>query len=255
MKPNIATRRQLHKAPAFLLLMLLLPTSVKATEIIMICYPDGVVLAADSLRVDSNGAPVSRNACKIHQAGRVWWSAAGLTGGGDTGFSLEELFATSAPKNSDTKSLLDVVGTRITDALQRDVLGLKQSHPDRYRLIIKNGAVVLTLFATQAIGNRFDSSRKDFAIIDDRVVPQPSSSSDPTNRRIQLLMEKQPEVDRYIETNPDVWNAPAEQFVDRLMNVAIAADPDTIGPPVSILLIIKDGARWVRQNSCEAVNK
>jgi hypothetical protein len=239
------------KRSVLLALCLLIPVTCAATEVIIIAYQDRIFLAADSLRVEANGVPVPRAVCKVHSAGRVWWSAEGITADDQTGFSVSKFFDADTDVLT-TEQVLDSIGPRIKVPLQKEVLKLRREHPDQYEKIMSQGAMILTLFAGRVSARGPQASMKAFKVVENQIVPQPTTNI-ATDPRIHLMMSKNPDVDRYIASNPDIWNDSPENFVGRLMNVAIAADPKSVGPPVTIVLVTKDSAKWLRQNSCESM--
>ena len=67
-----------------LALFLLLPGEVFGTQIVVVVAPDFVVIAADSLVTQTGGRPPFKK-CKIRHTGKLFWSAAGVTGDAFTG--------------------------------------------------------------------------------------------------------------------------------------------------------------------------
>jgi hypothetical protein len=67
-----------------LALFLLLPGEVFGTQIVVVVAPAFVVIAADSLVTQTGGRPPFKK-CKIRHTGKLFWSAAGVTGDAFTG--------------------------------------------------------------------------------------------------------------------------------------------------------------------------
>jgi hypothetical protein len=252
LKNRTTTWRESHKTSAILLFIcLLFPATSMATEVIMIISRNLVVLAADSLQVRRGGKV--ETVCKIHQTGHFWWVAGGIASDEDTGFDVTEFFTAVAKEGLDTSHTLDAIGCRIKGSLQKELPVLKQQQPDFYKKVIDTGEGPVVIFAARIAGNQFEAFMKGFKLINGKIVPQPSSTC-PPNEPQCVLGAKIPEVDRYIASHPDIWTTDTiENVIDHLMNIAMAAEPKEVGPPVSILFILKNGPKWIRQNNCEAI--
>lgn len=177
-----------------------------------------------------------------------------MTSDDKTGFSVAEFFASLDTEGLDTNQVLSAISNRIKDPLKREVRTFRRGNPDEYEKLMRDGPVFLTIYVTRVSANRVEGSSKAFKLSDDEIVPEPTISVDSTDPRIHVLMTKRPEVDKYIGTHPDIWNDTPEKFIDRLMNVVTATHPDTVGPPFTIVIVTKDGPKWLRQDSCAPTN-
>lgn len=257
LKSSTTARCESHKAPAALIAIGLLfsflyPSGCMATEVIVIVLKDGILFAADSLEL-SRGGSVEGSVCKIRQTGAVWWAVAGIAKDTDTSFYPATFFTAAINDRLNTRQILNRVSLKIKAPLQKEIPVIKKQFPDYY----KRGSG-MTLFAARMRGTLVDGSMKDLNIVGDKIVPGTTKTYFSTRQKPTvggMFYVKIPEIDRYIETHPELHVIGPLDIIDRLMGVAITAHPDLVAPPVSILRITKDGPQWLRQNNCPNIQK
>ncbi|HEY6008685.1 MAG TPA: hypothetical protein VIU40_10220 [Geobacteraceae bacterium] len=70
-----------------------------------------------------------------------------------------------------------------------------------------------------------------------------------------LILGEDAAIDAYLAKNPGFWMGGFAEGVRRLIEVEIAARPDVVGPPVTLLRITGDGARWLKEGAALAGGK
>lgn len=220
----------------------------RGTEIILVVSANGIILAADSKIVSPEKPP--RTACKITQldAENFFWADAGLDSHPATGFSVANFFPKHARKNN-TAQTLDEIGVKILAPLQKELPLLQAEAPQFYSEVIKNG-YILSLFAVRTNGEKIVGYVKDFRVEKGLVISLPAHSCTPAKGgNLCILLTKSPETIAIANT-PNLFSGDGILGIDKIMNTAIKADPEYVGPPISILFLTTNGGTWLRQGLC-----
>jgi len=243
-----------HKLPTlFLSVFVLLGCEIAhGTQIITVVTRDRVVLAADSLSTRSENSSFTN--CKIHHTAQFYWADAGLDSDTTTGYSVERLFQQGIAE--DAPRTLDRVGSLVIPALEKELPILKKQRPDFYEGVMKGGAI-LDLTAVRLSDNGIEAYEKAFYFVRTQELgrkhitgDRPTTCSLAPGQQACMLVTNQPQIVAYVGSHPDIWNGDIIGAIDRLMQVAQHANPQNIGPPISILAITRQGPRWLRQNNC-----
>lgn len=222
------------------------------TQIIVIVTDDWVALAADSRIVSPGTSPSTK--CKIRQTGRFLWAAARLDYDKITRFSVDDYFSNVERERLTASQLLESIGEKILPALKKELPVVERQAPDFYAKLVHNKGEILSLFVVDLNGERIEAYGKDFQVIGGDVVPQRSHTCTPEKLKPCLMLTNTPEVADYYRKHPEVRGGDLISAIDRLMEVAQAADPENIGPPFSILVVTKERTAWLRQNDCQNVH-
>ena len=245
--PNVVSRwAKPHKLPTRPVLLLLFLNfffccHLRGTEIIVIIAADRVTLATDGLQ-RFHGRP--QVGCKINQTGSVFWAAAGHVQDTGTGFNVKTFVDAAVKKQFRLQQMLDDIGVRIVPALQKELIFVKKEDPWVYQKY-KTGGFILTLFAIRETGIGVETYVKGFPLVNDVV------SANPAVTDYGIVTTYNPTLDRYIKThNSEVFGVDDVQAIDRMMAVARSDDPESVGPPISILRVAPNSTHWLRQNNC-----
>lgn len=221
--------------------------SAKGTQVIMHVSRGRIIIAADSLmRHEGTSETLG---CKIEQANGMFWASAGLDGHVATGYSVKRLIDTAAANRSSIRAILDVAGERLVPSLQKELPRIKRELPWFYQGIMQGGTI-LSVFAARETKVGLEGYAKEFRVSADRVTTEPARTCDRTSGC--LLYSGRPELTQYLHAHPLVWQGDDRDVlaIERMMEVAIKAAPETIGPPISILQIAPNNTHWLRQNNC-----
>ena len=139
-----------------LTVLLLATVNTSATQIIILGMNPAFYVAADSLVAVPGSTPIQE--CKIHQTGKIIWTAGGLDLDKKTGFSVRDYFRKNGGMGR-AEETLDSISQKIIPALQKELPVLKRIAPDFYARIITRGAI-LTLYAVGIFDHRVEAVRR-----------------------------------------------------------------------------------------------
>ncbi len=246
-----------HKFPLALATTLFLCLPTPCTEVAMIVWKNHVVMAADSLWRTPTGYVTK---CKISHFGRFFWVGLGTAGNPSIRFDLNDIVIRSARKNLGTRETLEDAASALTGPLSKTFFMVKKraesgSIPDArdYRELVKAGEI-LTL---HLVGQEFSSLsffKITFMINGQQIRKGPIVGCDFVEIQC-VVIGGSPEAEAYLHSLHSDRSAHIVEDIDAMMQLGMRAQPDKIGPPVSILDIWPDHATWVRQNDCQDVKQ
>lgn len=242
-----------------LALMLLLVGRAAATTIVAVKTPNEIVIGADSKVTDTFGNAFANQACKIVQAGNLFFAYEGLARDRRTGFDIAKIAAQSLQlkPNATAVEKVSIFTGFVTSQLFAELLSLKQHDPETYREKIEGGQTFLKILVAGFEGNRpllfvrqfraVSLSRGTIGVI---VVPD-DCLSDCAGYPVIRSLGETAAIDGLPEETPGFWENGIVEGVRRLIETEIAARSEYVGPPVDILRIDKTGARWIqRKQAC-----
>lgn len=238
-----------YKSPLIIVVALLL-SSAHGTENIIVVEKNGAVIATDSLFY---AAPLpAYQGCKIHQIGRLFWTLNGFFANQDIGFNLRDAVTRSAKQGFSARMMLNDLASTILKPLQEEMDYNRKTNPELYKRTIKAG-VMLTIYVISQERGALGYYRKDFPIVNERVI-EGKIRACPHEGRNCVVIDGPHEVHVYATAHPEMWTPKGFiDGIDTLMRLGADAEPDGIGPPVSILEIHPHSAKWLRQNDCEDI--
>lgn len=247
----------LHLAIILVATTCMLATSADATIVVSITTDKEHVIGADSklVQVDVDGTitPTGRPVCKIHGlGGRIFWAAAGLYAAPDSNFDVARLIAQAYQPSDSGLSL----ATRIQEPIRDELLAAleqRRSLPG-YREDVDRIVLELAVYGFAAKGTPTLDRRKF------RVSADPSQVSIAVGRQgceqcgrryVVVYMGAAMVIDEFLRAHPNyisetVREIGAVGFVRRMIRMAVVASRNDCGPPIDILRLTPQGARWVQ---------
>jgi hypothetical protein len=237
-----------------LLGVFILPPDARATTIVAVRTPDSVLLGTDSKMTAADGAAVAGQ-CKIATANGVYWAVANLKKDEEHNFDLDEI-AAAAMRGPGSVAARIAGFERAVPPKLAEVLNdtpddvVKEFHENQPSIDIvfaglEDGVPYIHRRYFEArIQRKTDDSRKGIFV---RTV-RPKCSSDPgcltaIGSRRTVAGER--------ARNPAMLSSMgAAQSIRHLIDTEIAAFPDVVGPPISVLEIDKGGSRWISRGVC-----
>ncbi len=65
-------------------------------------------------------------------------------------------------------------------------------------------------------------------------------------------MGKHEAIDRDLPKKPGIWKNDPVEVVRELLQIEVASEPETVGPPIDILRITQRGSEWIQEKEiCE----
>lgn len=220
---------------------------------------DRVILAADSKATHSNGE--TSNVCKVRMEGNVYYAAAGLFSYEQTGFYLPELIHQASEAMKEPKSLFqlqmnldETVNTALAKARDSVEESLKRNPNLNYGETIivgfDHGKVRLIHSLSDISESHLETNQRgiqSFAFqTSEEVLPDDS----PIPARAVVAGEKMA-IFSYVAQHPEWVNTDPVQAARKFLELEIDDCPGTVGGPISIVAIEKDGsATWIERGVC-----
>ncbi len=232
-----------------------LPAS--ATSVVCIRSPDAVIFAADSMLAvrgaDNPGKP--RKECKIIQAGRLFFSMTGFVMDPARRYDAARIVAEATKGTADFAGATAAIAAAVKAGLKDEVIELRAEAPDLYDRFIKGQSRTLRVLLagyeegtprTVLLGfSQTVSQSGELAVgVEQEACP---GECDPKGLTMLVLGDRRP-VDVYLKSGKADWRSP-EKAAEILVEQVIAAHTPDVGPPVDVLRIDKEGARWIEKKA------
>ena len=271
--PLLPPLPRVNRAARYLLPLLLVVLSALpayGSSLIVMRNNAEMVIGTDSKRLrtareDLNDAR-SELACKIIRADNIFITTAGLTGIAfrkghrdiPTEFDLTEIIRTTALGEGSLPEKADVLAKTIDNALLKMYAWMKDRMPALFRqtMLGKEAAQVLmagTEHETPVfVVMTFQPSLSPSGELEIQISSRPCPGTACPSGSVYLFMGRHEAIDRYLHTNPDIWTNDPVDVVRELLETEVASDPESVGPPLDILRITKEGSEWIQEKDmCE----
>ncbi len=228
------------------------------TTVIAIRGDDYVVLGSDSMiiamRADRN---VSLPGCKVQQMNKVFFGAAGVLGG--PGFNAYEIARKASMKGADTVAIANRFEGAARGPFTAFVQRFRRENPTAFSRYCNDRDCLQVAFAS------FDNGTPKLAIRSFRVATRGELTIVAPDARMdcpgdcvtgaeQVVLGVNSEATSVFDRTPHFWKLRGiVAGMDELIGTEIVAHGDAVGPPVSILILDKAGARWMpgHQGLCQ----
>jgi hypothetical protein len=231
-----------------------LPGDAGATSIVAVRTPASVLVGSDSKMTAGDGAAIAGQ-CKIATANGVYWAAANLKKSADHNFDIDAITASAmrGPGGLATRfaELEKAVAPKLAEVLNDtpdDVF--KEFHENQPSIDIlfaglEDGMPYLYRRYFEArIERNADDARKTIFV----QTMRPRCSIEPS---CVMAIGSHRTIDAERARNPTMLRSlGVAQSIRHLINTEIAAFPDDVGPPITVLEIDKGGLRWISRGAC-----
>jgi hypothetical protein len=231
-----------------------LSLAARATTIIVVKTEDEIVIGADSKVTDTFGNTSANQACKIVQAGDVFFAYAGFARDNQTGFSIPQI-AADALNLKPTASVTEKteILTRVAvKKLNVEIPLLKQNNFVTYREKIE-GKIFLRILVAGFEKNKPVILVRKFRLgqTEEKKVSVIISTDDCdakcTGKNVTRFLGEIEAIDGLPEETPDFWKGGLASGVRKLIETQIAAREEYVGAPIDILRISAKGAAWIQK--------
>lgn len=230
-------------------------TTFAQTTIVIARVSDFVLIGADSKLSYGESSIPSETFCKIGQSEDVFFAIAGTLKNDAIGWSVKE----SAIRASKTEgSLLDKVAAferQVIPPLTQTLEMVKKDRPSFYEKKYNSGDKV----ALSIVFVRFEKGIPVILIREFQSLSPTSINIIRTacpgncNEKVQFYYLGQSDaIKHFVDKNPpSLTPHNIASFVNKLVEVEIEDRPNEVGPPIDILRVEKDSARWIqKKNEC-----
>lgn len=250
----------LFKLPGkFLLLaaavLILLPFGAEATTIVAARSATEIVIGADSKVTDTFGNRVAARACKIVQAGNVFFAYAGFARDAKTNFSVPQIAADALKikPNTSLSEKTSLLANYITAKLSVELPYLKKNEWNTYREKIEGKIFLRILVAGFERGKpalfvrQFRVAQINPNKIDVVVSSDDCGAKNCKGNVVTRFLGEIDAIDGLPEETPGFWKNGLISGVKSLVETEIAARDEYVGAPVDILRITAKGAQWIQK--------
>jgi hypothetical protein len=225
-----------------------------ATVILTACSADGVVIAADGLSLKPGGTPPFVKGCKIRQgADSCFFAISGVQDIAVIRYDLVPMATRACKSDGSIVERAKAFQIAALPEVQRAWRRIVAHEPDAYALMTRSSPARVDVvfvggppFTVAIVGYVEDSLGR--MTIDNSTIDVSNFASKPAYRTVGASenVEVYQKQHREIERLNDVG------FLRNLLLGAIQLEgnPKRIGPPIAILEIGGNGAKWIEQGAC-----
>ena len=234
------------------LLLLLSAAPARATAIVVRRERGELVIGADSATgrwVGGRRIALPPHACKIRQFGGVYFAATGLVYDPAVGLDVMASAESAALQGGGVSGVAARFAARVSDPLRASAISVDGPR-GRERMLPTVTAIFaaveggLPVFALAVL-------RIDGFTPEGRGRLRAGTFAPPAPAPALLFLGTSEAAAAYEGEHPEVWAAGSVAGVRELLEVQVGATPATVGPPVDILRLTKDGGEWVqRKEGC-----
>jgi hypothetical protein len=236
-----------------------------ASSIVVMRNADEIVIGTDSRRISAPGEDLryarTELVCKIVRADNIFIASAGIAGiipdspHGEIPpeFDLAKIMNKAALGK---RNILDKADT-VTKAVQSILLKISWWAKEKKPALFKKMFIGKELLQVVMAGMENDSptiiviafkpriSASGELKIDVEYHPCPGIAC--PEGSVYILMGKHEAIDRYLPQTPAIWKNDSVEVVRKLLEIEVAAERETVGPPIDILRISKNGSEWIQR--------
>lgn len=240
-----------YVAPCALLLITFcgtLPPYSVGTTVVAFWTPDRIIVGADSK--GRRGGELGEGellVCKIRQVGNVFYALSGLREDPETGFDAHSIVVRAYNTPGRLIDKVNAFERLVSEPLSNVLAHIKAKYPLNFERDFgnKGGGMDIVFFGyengrpvmiTRRIGRR-DYSRRRLEYPGDF----------PNSPFGAVYMGQHDSINRFRVANPGWQRMGLEKAMRRFIQMEIEEHPETVGPPIDILVIDNSGARWIQK--------
>lgn len=230
-----------------------------ATTVVAVREIDYSLIAADSKLTAVEGHLAEGTECKIGVARDVVWAAAGLLFSTEgRGYDLNQIADESMAARGSVVHRIAGFERAIEPPLAAALNSIKLRNPAAFDALLADGPAAQIVFewfqsgiprlrSLEFVAN-WNATRQAVSF---RIVSHLSPGRSQPNEAAYVMLGDHAAIDGEMLTNESVAKSIGEPgTVSRLIEKEIAARPQYVAGPVSMLIFTKDGAQWLNKGMC-----
>lgn len=236
------------------LLLQIFVSAARSTTIVAVKTQKEIFIGADSKVTDTFGNAAANQACKIVQAGSVFFAYAGFARDNQTGFSIPQIAAESLNLKPELSvaAKTEILTLAVVEKLNVELPLLKQNSFVTYREKIEGKTFLRILVAGFEKGKPVLLVRQfRLGQTADRSIGVIVSTDDCAagckGKYVTRFLGETDAIDGLPEETKDFWKQGLAAGVRKLIETEIAARDRYVGPPVDILQITAKRAVWIQK--------
>jgi hypothetical protein len=236
-------------------LTVMFASDASATAVLIVVSSSRVLLAADGMSIQTRArlSPASERHCKIDQVGDAFLIVVGLENYDDTGLNIPSL----ARKAFSGRGDLSIQIGRFEKAANGQIIAtltyIKKNDPGLYAILSAGSGPPISVFFAGKIKGALSVVALEYVeaggVFKEKPPTVTLGSADPVYQDVGDVGA----IDEYLK-NHHVGNLDDVAWLRTMLGVEIDSQPiiglRKVGPPISILEITGDGARWIDQGAC-----
>jgi hypothetical protein len=243
----------LQTVTALLVIQMTFSSSARAnTSIVVVRTPTVVYLGADSKTIIEGQPVADRKVCKIYQVDELIFAVAGFAGDRRRGFNIPEIVARAGKNASSLRERVRRSEEALSEQLTAELVRLKKEAPTTYAKVVKEeGAPVLTLAfagyeeeATFVIISQFAAREDNPPAV---FVKRDSCPGNCPFGVKTFFLGSSRAIARYIAGKSGEGNMEPIEAIRYLIGLEIEENPQSVGGPVDILQIDRQGPKWIQK--------
>jgi hypothetical protein len=227
--------------------------TAQATTVVVARSADEIVIGADSKVTDTYGKELSSQVCKIQQVGNLFVAFEGLLRDKATGFNLPEITvkALRLKPNATVADKVNILTGFITAELFVELNRVRRDSAEEFHVKLE-GQTFLRIVVAGFENNRplvfVRQFRTAFIARGIGVIVIPDDCLDYCQGEVVTRFLGETEaIENLPEETPDFWKDGLTAGVRRLVQTEIDARSEYVGPPIDLLQIKPQGAKWLQK--------
>lgn len=227
----------------------------RATTIVVARSANEIVIGADSKVTDTYGNELNSQVCKIQQVGSLFVAFEGLMRDKATGFSVPAIAVRAMQLKPDASAAekVNILTGFLTSELFVELQRLRSNSANEFHTKLE-GQTFLRVVIAGFEGNRPVVFVRQFRTtiisggIGVTVIPD-DCLGDCKGEVVTRFLGETEAIDGLPEETPDFWHGGLIAGTRRLIEAEIAARSEYVGPPIDLLQINAQGAKWIQKKS------
>ena len=226
-----------------------------ATTIVVARSANQIVIGADSKVTDTYGNELNSQVCKIQQVGNLFVAFEGLLRDKATGFSVPEISvrALQLNPNASAETKVNILTGFLTSELFLELQRVRTNSPDEFHTKLEGQTFLRVVIAGFERGRPLvfvRQFRTTFIARGVGVTVIPDDCLDACNGEVVTrFLGETDAIEGLPEDTPGFWRTGLADGVRRLIETEIAARSEYVGPPIDLLLINAQGAKWIQKKA------
>lgn len=224
-----------------------------ATTIVVARTANQIVIGADSKVTDTYGHELNSQVCKIQQVGNLFLAFEGLLRDKATGFSVPEIAVRALQLKPDASAAekVNILTGFLTSELFVELQRVRSNSADEFHVKLE-GQTFLRVVITGFEGNRPVIFVRQFRTtfiargIGVTVIPD-DCLDDCQGEVVTRFLGETEAIEGLPEDTEGFWKDGLTSGVRRLIQTEIEARSEYVGPPIDLLQINAQGAKWIQK--------
>ena len=224
-----------------------------ATTIVVARSANEIVIGADSKVTDTYGKELNSQVCKIQQVGNLFLAFEGLLRDRATGFSVPEIAVRALKLKPDApdQEKVNILTGFLTSELFVELQRVRTNSADEFHTKLEGQTFLRVVVAGFERGRPLifvRQFRTSFIARGIGVTVIPDDCLDGCQGEVVTrFLGETDAIEGLPEDTPGFWKSGLVDGVRRLIETEIAARSEYVGPPIDLLQITANGAKWIQK--------